>query len=290
MRCWIAWLLAWGCALPGFGQAFESFSEEYNFYTYLLREDYPGEAFTVLEKLSLRPGLTVGQRDTVQYAMGRFHYERQELLLAAEAFGEVSSTNTELWTEAVFFRAFGLAYSGQPNIAIQELDQVTFKDPQYQELKVYQQAGMALLARDFAAYEQYKQGFTGTYFAFAEEEKNSQQWADDLQNFPGKRPWLAGTLSAIVPGLGRVYANKWGQGLATFMQVGVFGAQAWEGYRKDGLVSWRFITFAAVGSIFYISNVVGSVFAAQQRNQEFYEAVDYRLKLDLHMPLRTLFR
>ena len=266
------------------------FSEEYQFHSYLLREGYAEEGHRVLTQLLNRPALSPGQRDSLHYALGRFHYEQEVLEASMEHYGKVSATYPALWREATFFGAFGLAYRQQPEAGRQLLTSATFTDSLYLELSSFQQAGMALLTRDYEGYTQHAKSFTGTYFAFAQEEQNLAEWSYDLQAFRPKQPWVAGTLSALVPGLGRVYAGKWGQGLISFAQIALMGLGAWDGYRQGGVTDWRFITYSAVGGALYLSNIVGSAHAAQLHNQEFYEAVDYRVRVDMHVPLRTLFR
>lgn len=267
-----------------------TFAYEYEFHRYLLREAYPDEALMVLQGLKNRPNLSVAQRDSVHHAIGRYHYQRQELAASSQAFLQVSQTQPELWRESVFFAAFNQTYGGDPQLGSQTLAAATFADPQFAELKAYELAGMALLQRDYEAYSEYQNQFTRGYFAFAEEEQRLGNYAEALQNYRPKKPWVAGGLSALVPGLGRVYAGKAGQGIATFFQVAVFALQAWEGYRLDGPKSWRFIGFGSIGGILYVSNIWGSAYAAKLRNDEFYEAVDNSLVVDLHLPLRTIFR
>lgn len=286
----LIFLWSWVGICNLWAQPFAGFQEEYDFHTYLLREKYPEEAQLVLEGLLGRPRLVQSQQDSVHLALGRLFYGQQALSSSTAAYAKVSDMQPAMYAEATFFRAFNLAYELQPGVGAQVLENATFDDPQLQELKSYELAAMALLSRDYTAYHQHSDRFTGTYFAFAEQEKEIVNWARDLETYKPKRPGLAALLSALVPGLGRVYAGKAGQGLASFFQVAVFGFQAWEGYRKDGPISWRFITFTTIGSLFYVSNIVGSAYAAQQKNDEFYEAVDYRLRVDMHVPLRTLFR
>ncbi|MGA2507165.1 MAG: hypothetical protein ABSF80_06795 [Chitinispirillaceae bacterium] len=77
-----------------------------------------------------------------------------------------------------------------------------------------------------------------------------------------KSPWIAGTLSALVPGSGKVFAGRGWDGAYSFLLVGIMAWQAYEGYVKDGLASARCITFGLLGTAFYTGNIYGSVNAA----------------------------
>jgi hypothetical protein len=77
-----------------------------------------------------------------------------------------------------------------------------------------------------------------------------------------KSPWVAGTLSALVPGSGKVFAGRAWDGVFSFLIVGVMAWQAYEGYVKDGPVSSRCITFGLLAGAFHAGNIYGSVNAA----------------------------
>jgi tetratricopeptide (TPR) repeat protein len=81
-----------------------------------------------------------------------------------------------------------------------------------------------------------------------------------------KTPAVAGALSAVLPGSGKLYAHRGLDGLYSLLLVGVTAWQAYEGYRKDGLLSVRCATFGTLGCAFYTGNVYGSVIAARQFN------------------------
>ena len=52
-----------------------------------------------------------------------------------------------------------------------------------------------------------------------------------------RSPFLAGTLSAFVPGAGRLYTGRLGDALASLFTVGLTGWQAYDGFRRDGISS-----------------------------------------------------
>ena len=81
-----------------------------------------------------------------------------------------------------------------------------------------------------------------------------------------RRPWLAGTLSALLPGLGQVYAGSWqGAAVAFVLNAVLIGATA--------ELAWRrlYISAGATGvaaSIFYVGNVLNAADLARRRNEQ----------------------
>jgi hypothetical protein len=86
-------------------------------------------------------------------------------------------------------------------------------------------------------------------------------------------------MSAAVPGSGKVYAGRTWDGLSSLLMIGVMAWQSYEGYRKDGPVSLRCMTFGLLGATFYAGNIYGSVNAAYLYNQTRKRALCDRINL-----------
>jgi TM2 domain-containing membrane protein YozV len=83
-----------------------------------------------------------------------------------------------------------------------------------------------------------------------------------------KSPVAAAVFSAMVPGLGKIYADRPEDGLFSFISTGIFtGLAAWSFY-EDGAGSVRGWIYASVGSIFYAGNIYGSVMAALNHDRD----------------------
>ena len=103
--------------------------------------------------------------------------------------------------------------------------------------------------------------------------------------FKRKSPALAGVLSSVIPGLGRVYANKPLHGLVSFVPVTWFGYSAYEGYNNNGFNSPNFYIFSSLFTIFYIGNIWGSVFTAKNRNEERVYEINEELFNNINIPI-----
>ena len=87
---------------------------------------------------------------------------------------------------------------------------------------------------------------------------------DRYQELPEKSPVLAGVMSAILPGSGYIYAERYGDGITAFLINGLFiagtiAAIHQENYAVAGIVG-------GVGLPFYLGNIYGSANAAKKWN------------------------
>jgi len=84
-----------------------------------------------------------------------------------------------------------------------------------------------------------------------------------------KSPLFAGILSAIVPGLGRVYTGDYGDAAASLLLTGIFGYLTYSNFR-DGYMQRGFI-FGLITAFFQGGNIYGSVVSASLYNQNEIE-------------------
>lgn len=83
-----------------------------------------------------------------------------------------------------------------------------------------------------------------------------------------KSPFLAGTLSALLPGAGRVYAKDVKDGIISFIFIAATSYQSYRRFSQGGIKSaggWIYGGFAAG---FYIGNIYGSIKSAKSYNKK----------------------
>lgn len=84
----------------------------------------------------------------------------------------------------------------------------------------------------------------------------------DHKKDPSKKsPVLAGILSAIIPGSGKIYTEKYSDGITAFLLTGLLGYLAYTNFEHNH--QSRAWIFTALGVGFYAGNVYGSVASAQ---------------------------
>lgn len=120
-------------------------------------------------------------------------------------------------------------------------------------------------------------------------------WKQKLEDYPKtlsqtrkKSPWVAGTLSAFVPGLGKVYAGKPKQGLIAILPLAALALQAWEGYADKGLKSGRFWVYGSLFTIFYAGNIYGSAISVKIVQQEKHDQMENQILVDLRISLQQI--
>lgn len=104
-------------------------------------------------------------------------------------------------------------------------------------------------------------------------------------NPPYKNSTLAGIMSAIIPGSGKMYVGEWGDGIMGFITSGLFAFLAYDNFRADH--NTRAWIFTGLGAFFYAGNVYGSVAAAQIYNAKI--AFDFEHGLNLYLEKKNYF-
>ena len=100
------------------------------------------------------------------------------------------------------------------------------------------------------------------------------------QEPPYKSSTKAAIMSAIIPGLGKVYAGEIGDGITAFLFTGLFTYLAVDKFEKDQNTSaWLFTALAA---FFYGGNIYGSAAAVQNYNASIKFNFDNEVKLYLN--------
>lgn len=107
---------------------------------------------------------------------------------------------------------------------------------------------------------------------------------EEILRYPRKKKVMAGLISALLPGAGKLYAGKPHEALNAFLPVVFNGAQAAEGYYYKKFKSPHFYIFTSIGTVFYASNIIGSARAAARKNDEFYD----RLKANTEFEIAKL--
>ena len=106
-------------------------------------------------------------------------------------------------------------------------------------------------------------------------------YAEDGGNLPSKNPLLAGFLSAVLPGSGRVYVGRPNDALLTLFLLGVLGWGTYDGFSENGVSSRKGWTLGTLGTIFYLGNTYGSVVAAHTHNRQTEAAFLMTIPLEI---------
>jgi len=98
------------------------------------------------------------------------------------------------------------------------------------------------------------------------------------QDINFRKPGVALGLSAIIPGLGKVYSKDWKDGLISFLFVATNTFQAYRGFSKDGVNSVYGWVFGTLALGFYTGNLYGSWKSAKDFNLRSEEALYHEIQ------------
>lgn len=112
--------------------------------------------------------------------------------------------------------------------------------------------------------------------------KNDDNDISTLKNFFERRKnpaykseTVAGILSALIPGSGKIYAENYGDGITAFILTGLFSYLAYDNFKHSH--QFRAYLFSGLAAGFYFGNIYGSVASAQIFNAK----VDFNFLNDL---------
>lgn len=260
--------------------------KELEFILYLISRDDYAESLFLLDRLQ---NADDHYSDSINYLTGWVYYRQKKLQASAEKLLLVRM-GSPVYYKSHFFGAYNLAHTGDTQQAISVLRDLPAEFGSMHEAMVnFQLGGMCLLERDYGCFDLHAREFKGGFHIMAQQESRLVQHHDQLVNASPASPFLAGVLSAAVPGLGRIYAGKPAEGIVSFLYLAAFGFTSYDFYRGAGLRSPLFIFSATVTGVFYAGNIWGSVTAARRVNHEFHYEMDQRILFDLHIPLRNAF-
>jgi TM2 domain-containing membrane protein YozV len=179
------------------------------------------------------------------------------------------SEEGKIFSSINFYNRLGYEFSGKEN-----------------HLKVDKQsdhflnAGYALLRRDTTDYSN-EIVASYTSFSFAKD-------FEKIRLVKRKSPLLAGTMSALVPGLGKLYNGKPGSFIASLLSCGLLGIQAYETYNHGGFNSVPFYIYGSLFSVFYLGNIYGSYIGVKVSNQRKNDAINNHILLTMHLYIDEL--
>jgi TM2 domain-containing membrane protein YozV len=104
-----------------------------------------------------------------------------------------------------------------------------------------------------------------------------------------KSPFLAGIMSGLIPGSGKIYSGKTGEGIASMIATTGLGLITWENYHKLGFNNIKTIFFGSILAATYISNIYGSVISVRIIENEYKDVIHNQILFQLHIPLRNFF-
>lgn len=266
------------------------FSQELKFATYLITNDQYDDADYLLSKIdSESKSANSDQRDSITYMRGWIRYFNQDFSEAIDILQNVNG-QSPIAIQSSFYEAICHVYLSQYDSAKTILANIPLDSGSLlSDLRYLQYASIALLERDYLAFDSVSKHLEKTYFEFSTEEQNMFTYHEQLSTYKRKSPFIAGGLSALFPGIGKFYAGYRGTPFGTMYMTLPLAAVAVEAAIIAGLLSPQFLVLGSLFGIFYIGNIWGSALSVYSIKKEIYDEIDRNILFDMHIPLRRVF-
>ncbi len=242
------------------------------------------------DKLLLNKYYNNDQKDSLNFILGMINYRASKHSQSLHYLKEVTDSSIFYYKSKFYsgicqteFHEYDSAFATIANLPTGDVELLS-------QLKTYELAAFSLLKRDYLGYDSLALKFNSDDSLLHSEQIILNDNQQKLRNLKRRSPLVAGTLSAIIPGLGLAYSGNNGQALAAFIRVAALGALTIEDYIKLGPENPQFIIFGSLFSFFYIGNIWGSALSVKIRYDEKIKEIDHNVMVGLRIPIDHFFR
>lgn len=221
------------------------------------------------------------------YQIGMAYYKGKDYKSAVNSFAKVRKAYTASnYSSAAFYE--GLSYSklGLPDKADLSFERARLFDESHPDA-ANAQLGLSLNALEKDSVADSRAKLDEFLASYPEDErvpgvKASFGLLDEYESQPRKSPALAGTMSAVIPGSGQMYAEHYKDGLMAFVVNGLFVAGTVTALDDDNYALAAIV--GGVGLPFYVGNIYGAANASRKWNLSLARKLrdDLSLSLNYH--------
>ena len=261
----------------------QGFDEEIGFALHLIDLGNPKESSLHLKNLRSNLSISAAQGDTLDYLLG-ISLKEENPALALSYFGLATRTRAMAKLSATHA---SLLYADMRDYyqASKILTLVAGRETELDCLLQFEKSAVSLLVNGTEYKPPDPSQLCPDNLNLSQQYEVLNTNHQYLLKAKKKSPFVAGLLSAIVPGLGRAYAGKAKQGLGSFLPVVVLGALTYEGYANGGVTDARFIVFGSLFTIFELGNIWGSAMSVKLIQQEVNDQVHHQVTAAMAIPL-----
>lgn len=226
---------------------------------------------------------TISRLDSLNYYLAWSYYSIKQLRNSISAFKKVGR-NSVFYNKSVQFAAYNHSHLGE-----YFLSNMILEKEKPTNIINFQKAGNNLLKRDINQFNYILKSIDTSKYYLQKEISNLKEISLVIKNHKEKSPILAAGMSSLIPGLGKIYAGKIGQGISSFLTCSMFALIGVEQYNKRGLSDYRTIIASSLFTIFYIGNIWGSYFSVLIAEKEYNNAINKNILFNIHIPLRNFY-
>ncbi len=267
-----------------------NYYNNFNFIIHLSKNKLFIEAEQEAEKLFAGNGVNQLYKDSVNYFLGIEYYNEKKYTEARKHLLAVSD-NVFFYYKAHYLAGNIDAENNMIDSAIVNYNAIEEStNATLNELKQFELAGLYLINRNYTMFDSLSNYPNFLNPIIKEELENLKKYSGIEKKIKRKSPFIAGTLSAIVPGLGKVYTGNNGQALASFLTCGLIGAVAAENYVKMGIKHPQTIFFTGLFGLFYVGNIWGSAVSVQLVKIEKQLENKHNILVSIKIPVSKFFQ
>lgn len=233
--------------------------------------------------------LSLLQEDSIDFYFAWSLFHLQRIPEAIKGFDKVSQ-NSSFYNQSEIFSSWCNLFSGKADDALRNIEKSPGELLFDTEVYRLQLSAIRLHQRKFELANYELSGILANDPFYTQTTRELTRLSREAFDFNPKSMVLAGILSGILPGAGKVYAGEKGAGISSFLILAGLGGIAAENIIKTGFSSWNSILFSSLFSIFYFGNVYGSMISIKTYRTRFNEGFDQALVATVLLPLRDYYR
>lgn len=226
----------------------------------------------------------------IYYQIGRCFFNTSRPEEASQYFKKAAEDlNDTLQDSALFAYTSALYFSGQSDDFQHAMSSLSNRimDPERKIQLILLQTGHYLKNEEWKKADTFLKKSTA---GLAAEESRSISIMEGLTerglHLPHKSPLLAGVMSTLIPGTGKMYAGRFGDGIFSLLLISGTSWLSYEGFRDSGISSFKGWLFGGLSLFFHTGNVYGSVKAAQVTNHFSKETLQNEVEKYLTLTIR----
>jgi TM2 domain-containing membrane protein YozV len=236
-----------------------------------------------------RPAHTeMPQLDSLNYYKGWAQYSIKSLHQSSISFLKVGP-ESPFYSKSRFFAGYNLTYLQKYDEAMKIFGEIKKDEKVNLSIANLELCGISMLQGDWSKANDQIQKINPNVPSISKQLDALGKICEDQMRHRPKSSLLAGLMSGIVPGSGKIYAGKTGQGIAGMISTTGFGFVTWENYRELGIGHFKTIFFGSIFLANYVSNIYGSVISVRISDNEYQNALHNQILFQLHIPLRNFF-
>ena len=259
---------------------------ELPFIEHLINKECYDELIHLIDRDSVKYGAC--DQDSLNYYKGWAYYSLKNLEQSTVSLLNVGETSS-FYLKSRFFAGYNQTFLGNYAEARKIIGEMNFQDEPNRALVNFQLSGIDMLQGNWSKASEQLQQVNTNIAALNQQVAALKQINKEQETHRSKSPLLAGVMSGIIPGSGKIYVGRTGEGIASMIATIGFGLITWENYRKHGIDHAKTILFGSIFAASYVSNIYGSVISVKVIENDYTNAKHNQILFQLHIPLRNFF-